>query len=475
MKFLLKIVSLLIILSCTNNQKEKQLVSTKNNTDTIVFIFNKDKFKESKTWILNPSKIYYTEYASFKKKFLFPNNTIANDTLRINISFDKICLTHQYGLSSFFYYEFKKGDTIQFRYTDTGKPKATILNRKVLPFDADFELKSNLKKPKNNIEFFDKNKRYRNDNEQKKFTIEMQQFYKQYDGFLDSIYSKNLISKSIYQLQKNSYKYYRLNTGSKKDIINATNDLENDSLLFLGAYRYFLENFVNYNYNGNMPTTRFDPVKAFDYIQHSHLFKGKVRSFLLYTYIKKIAELSTSHNLTVYFKKFSNEVTDTTLVNEVKNAYLIDFSELKEKIKDVHLINLKKEKTTLDSVIKQYKGKLIYIDFWASWCAPCRDAMPASKKIASAYKNKDIVFLYISIDKDFSKWQKASQEESLFYNKNNLFAVNYPNAIFYKKLKLRTIPRYLLYNKKGELIYQNATSPKNYTELEKLIDKHLKE
>ncbi|MBT8243887.1 MAG: hypothetical protein HKP48_08615 [Winogradskyella sp.] len=44
-------------------------------------------------------------------------------------------------------------------------------------------------------------------------------------------------------------------------------------------------------------------------------------------------------------------------------------------------------------------------------------------------------------------------------NKNSYLAVNYPNAEFYKELNLKTIPRYLLFDTNGKLIYNNAPSP----------------
>ncbi len=93
----------------------------------------------------------------------------------------------------------------------------------------------------------------------------------------------------------------------------------------------------------------------------------------------------------------------------------------------------------------------------------------------TAYKNKDIVFLYISIDTNFNKWQEASQEEGLSFNKNNLMAVNYPAANFYRELQLKAIPRYLLYDKKGKLVYRNAPNPKDEIALKEVIDNYLQE
>lgn len=63
--------------------------------------------------------------------------------------------------------------------------------------------------------------------------------------------------------------------------------------------------------------------------------------------------------------------------------------------------------------IKKLKGKIIVLDFWASWCGPCRKEIPNVKKVYAEYKNKGIQFLSVSIDAKKEAWTKALKEEQM--------------------------------------------------------------
>ena len=63
--------------------------------------------------------------------------------------------------------------------------------------------------------------------------------------------------------------------------------------------------------------------------------------------------------------------------------------------------------------LSQYKGQYVLVDFWASWCGPCRGENPNVVAAYKKYKNKNFTVLGVSLDEDKDAWVKAIQKDGL--------------------------------------------------------------
>ena len=114
------------------------------------------------------------------------------------------------------------------------------------------------------------------------------------------------------------------------------------------------------------------------------------------------------------------------------------------------------------------KGKMLFIDIWATYCPDCRKELPALETLQQTYKGKPITFISISVDRDKEAWKTMVKEKKL--NGIHLYASPETKELFKKLYDLRSIPRYMLVDKEGNIISINAPMPSKGTALESLIN-----
>ena len=123
--------------------------------------------------------------------------------------------------------------------------------------------------------------------------------------------------------------------------------------------------------------------------------------------------------------------------------------------------------------LSDFRGKVVLVDVWATWCGPCKQEIPHLKELVKAYHGQNVVVMSISIDPptDRSKWADFVKKEGL--TGQQLFGGDGPKSEVARIHKINAIPRFLLYGKDGTLIDANAPRPSDPA-LRALIDKALK-
>ncbi|TVT43476.1 TlpA family protein disulfide reductase [Hymenobacter setariae] len=106
------------------------------------------------------------------------------------------------------------------------------------------------------------------------------------------------------------------------------------------------------------------------------------------------------------------------------------------------------------------RGKVVYLDFWASWCSPCLAEMPASNALRQQFASRDVVFVYVSLDRQPAAWQQAVAARQLASpNSVHLRADQEFASPVAQTYGVQSIPSYWLIGRDGRLIQKDAPRP----------------
>ncbi|WP_149242217.1 TlpA disulfide reductase family protein [Dyadobacter sp. 32] len=109
--------------------------------------------------------------------------------------------------------------------------------------------------------------------------------------------------------------------------------------------------------------------------------------------------------------------------------------------------------------LSDLRGKIVYVDIWATWCGPCVGAFPDSKKVQAEFKGDDrIAFLYVSVDRDTLAWKKMVIGGKVPAGLHMLDGSDKPESIW-NLYHVWGIPRYLLIDERGRIVSNHAAHP----------------
>jgi len=124
------------------------------------------------------------------------------------------------------------------------------------------------------------------------------------------------------------------------------------------------------------------------------------------------------------------------------------------------------KKLSVSEVLKMHEGKILIIDFWASWCRDCILALPSTKELKE--NNPEIEFVYFSLDRSHEQWKKALEKYNIADQENYWFDEGWKNN-FNNYIDLNWVPRFIVIDQKGAIANYYSINPKD-PELQKTLN-----
>ena len=118
--------------------------------------------------------------------------------------------------------------------------------------------------------------------------------------------------------------------------------------------------------------------------------------------------------------------------------------------------------------LTQYNKKVIFINFWATWCRPCIEEMPSIDRARNKLQNENIVFLVAS-NEELNRIQTFAKSHTL--------KLNYVKLENLEELKIQALPTTFIFDQEGELVfsetgYRQWDNPENIEMITKIINSH---
>lgn len=115
--------------------------------------------------------------------------------------------------------------------------------------------------------------------------------------------------------------------------------------------------------------------------------------------------------------------------------------------------------------LSDYKGKVVVVDVWATWCAPCKAEIPHLEKLQEEMKGKDVAFVSVSFDTDEAAWKKFIKEKAL----GGTQLISFRKGPLVDDYKIDAVPRFMVFSKDGKTISTDAPRPSS-PELKEMIE-----
>jgi thiol-disulfide isomerase/thioredoxin len=227
-------------------------------------------------------------------------------------------------------------------------------------------------------------------------------------------------------------------------ISNKINE-ENENYVIKGDYVYFVA-----------PKEIADSISVYSIIKHTK------DPLLRQLSLVELFERRFKKSEVGLLESFSHLVDSIITIPYLKDPLLVHYNQIKANLEDPRLTSrtiLKRlddssGKQVMDSLRMLNKGKVVYVNCWATWCGPCKAEMPYSKQLSKDMADKDVTFVYMCLDSEEKQWKATLSDLQL--NGQHYFLSEDQSTDFRKAFEIVGIPFYFLIDRKGTIIEKGS-------------------
>ena len=338
---------------------------------------------------------------------------------------------------------------LEIEFAGDGADKNNFINGKEtrVPVMGDFGLKED--------EFLEKIDQYIADNNK---VLESKGF--------DKVFQEKEKTRLLYDVCGILWQYAQNRDCSEEYIAKMKSLMvEEDWLLQLDSYTNFMEGAVAYFAgkaleNQENASVKEKTLNVLNYVL-SNIKSQAVKEYLVASFSISYIDSEGVDDAEEVKAIFNKEVTNSVMRAAFNSLYAQGSSVAKgSKAHGFKYLDINGKEVSLDD----FKGRYVYIDIWATWCAPCREEYPHLQMLEKAFQGTNISFVSISTDQDEAKWKQTVKDEKM----GGIQLHTGGDEDFLNAFRVKGIPRFILINPEGRIENANMTRPSDPMTIEYL-------
>lgn len=338
---------------------------------------------------------------------------------------------------------------LEIEFAGDGADKNNFINGKEtrVPVMGDFGLKED--------EFLEKIDQYIADNNK---VLESKGF--------DKVFKEKEKTRLLYDVCGILWQYAQNRDCSEEYIAKMKSLMvEEDWLLQLDSYTNFMEGAVAYFAgkaleNQENASVKEKTLNVLNYVL-SNIKSQAVKEYLVASFSISYIDSEGVDDAEEVKAIFNKEVTNPVMQAAFNSLYAQGSSVAKgSKAHGFKYLDINGKEVSLDD----FKGRYVYIDIWATWCAPCREEYPHLQMLEKAFQGTNISFVSISTDQDEAKWKQTVKDEKM----GGIQLHTGGDEDFLNAFRVKGIPRFILINPEGRIENANMTRPSDPMTIEYL-------